>query len=216
MAIFSGMVSDASYEIEEEICTLSIMENGWRKEANIVSWNGNEPKVDIREWSPDHTRMSRGITLIEDKGLALAKALNEYFAKEDRYDIRSFEPFKTEQIRVDILEHIGTLERITNREELWTKEINLASWNGRTPKIDVRDWNSDHERMSRGVTLTEEEARILTDCLCTRYGIEAEEEMEMQSWGAETLPSLFMINKTKTVTNWGIRFKNCDKLGQKR
>ena len=35
----------------------------WIKELNIVSWNGRLPKYDIRKWSPDHTKMSRGITL---------------------------------------------------------------------------------------------------------------------------------------------------------
>lgn len=36
------------------------------------------------------------------------------------------------------------------------KEINVVAWNGGKPKIDVRDWNSAHDRMSRGITLTED------------------------------------------------------------
>lgn len=35
----------------------------WTKELNSVSWNGNAPKFDIREWANDHTLMSKGITL---------------------------------------------------------------------------------------------------------------------------------------------------------
>lgn len=42
-------------------------EMGWRKELNIVSWNGGEAKYDIRQWSPDHSRMTRGITLTSDE-----------------------------------------------------------------------------------------------------------------------------------------------------
>jgi hypothetical protein len=36
-----------------------------------------------------------------------------------------------------------------NREEKWTKEVNLVAWNGGKPKIDIRDWNATHERMSQ-------------------------------------------------------------------
>lgn len=52
--------------------------NGWAKELNIVSWNGGVPKYDIRDWSPDHTRMSRGITLTEPEIKALKKLLDKF------------------------------------------------------------------------------------------------------------------------------------------
>lgn len=42
----------------------------------------------------------------------------------------------------------------------WTKELNIVSWNGAAPKYDIRDWAQDHEKMGKGITLTEEEARI--------------------------------------------------------
>ena len=45
------------------------------KEANIVAWNGGVPKLDIREWDPEHERMSKGITLMEAEAEALAKVL---------------------------------------------------------------------------------------------------------------------------------------------
>ena len=32
---------------------------------NRVSRNGGEPKYDIRDWSPDHEKMGKGITLTE-------------------------------------------------------------------------------------------------------------------------------------------------------
>lgn len=54
-------------EIERHIGVLQTRPNGWRKELNIVSWNNEKAKYDIREWSPDHTRMSRGITLTEEE-----------------------------------------------------------------------------------------------------------------------------------------------------
>ena len=38
-------------------------DNGWALEVNLVAWNGGKPKIDIRSWSPDHQKMTRGITL---------------------------------------------------------------------------------------------------------------------------------------------------------
>ena len=56
-----------TFEIVEKIGVITEYPTGWTREINIVSWNGNEPKYDIREWSPDHEKMSRGITLKEDE-----------------------------------------------------------------------------------------------------------------------------------------------------
>ncbi|GEL68125.1 YdbC family protein [Marinilactibacillus psychrotolerans] len=50
------------YEIMEEIGVISESKSGWKKELNIVSWNGKEPKFDIRDWSPDHSKMGKGMT----------------------------------------------------------------------------------------------------------------------------------------------------------
>lgn len=47
----------------------------------------------------------------------------------------------------------------------WTKEINLVSWNDRAPKLDIREWDSDHEKMSKGITLTKEELEQLKEWL---------------------------------------------------
>lgn len=56
-----------TFEIVEKIGVITEYSTGWNREINLVSWNGNEPKYDIREWSPDHERMSRGITLKEEE-----------------------------------------------------------------------------------------------------------------------------------------------------
>ena len=54
---------------------------GWKKEINMVSWNGREPKYDIRDWAPDHDKMGKGITLTESEAREMANILNEYFAE---------------------------------------------------------------------------------------------------------------------------------------
>ena len=58
---------DVTFEIIEEIGIISTLETGWTKEINLVRWNGGVAKYDIRDWDPQHMRMSKGITLKEDE-----------------------------------------------------------------------------------------------------------------------------------------------------
>ncbi|PZO93478.1 YdbC family protein [Streptococcus halichoeri] len=68
-------MSEFTFSIEEHLLTLSESEKGWTKELNRVSFNGAEPKWDIRSWSPDHAKMGKGITLTNDEFEQLVKAL---------------------------------------------------------------------------------------------------------------------------------------------
>ncbi len=56
-------MADIKYEIVEELGVLSENARGWRKELNLVSWNGAQPKYDLRDWAPEHEKMGKGITL---------------------------------------------------------------------------------------------------------------------------------------------------------
>ncbi len=60
-------MAELKFEIVEEIAVLSESDKGWKKELNRVSWNDREPKYDIRDWSPDHSKMGKGITLSEEE-----------------------------------------------------------------------------------------------------------------------------------------------------
>lgn len=66
-----------SYEIVKEIGVLSTSKSGWKKELNLVSWNENAPKYDIRTWAPEHEKMGKGITLNEEEVKALKGLLKE-------------------------------------------------------------------------------------------------------------------------------------------
>ncbi len=48
---------------------------GWTLEVNNISWNGGDPKYDIRAWSPDHEAMSKGLSLTKEDLIALRDAL---------------------------------------------------------------------------------------------------------------------------------------------
>lgn len=71
--------SDFSYELVEELGVLSTSKKGWTKEINRVSYNGTKPKFDLREWAPEHEKMSKGITLSEEEAKDLCKILFQYF-----------------------------------------------------------------------------------------------------------------------------------------
>ncbi|MGI6136937.1 MAG: YdbC family protein [Christensenellales bacterium] len=65
------------YEIVNAYGILSTSNRGWTKELNLISWNGRSPKYDIREWSPDHDRMGKGVTLTEEEAAELKVILNK-------------------------------------------------------------------------------------------------------------------------------------------
>lgn len=69
------MAQEFSYEIIEEIAVLSENNKGWRKELNLVSWNGRPPKFDLRDWAPEHAKMGKGLTLTNEEFEALQKAI---------------------------------------------------------------------------------------------------------------------------------------------
>ena len=71
-------MDDIDYEIVMQIGVLSQSASGWTKEVNLVSWNGRAPKYDIRDWSPGHEKLGRGVTLSREELLALRDLLNSW------------------------------------------------------------------------------------------------------------------------------------------
>lgn len=69
-------MADLVFEIEKTVAVLSTSAKGWQKELNLVSWNNRPAKYDLREWSPDHSKMGKGVTLSEEELQALKDALN--------------------------------------------------------------------------------------------------------------------------------------------
>ncbi|MGI6318327.1 MAG: YdbC family protein [Dethiobacteria bacterium] len=69
-------MADVKYEIKETVGTLSESSKGWSKELNLISWNGREPKYDLRDWAPDHTKMGKGVTLSVEELKKLRDLLN--------------------------------------------------------------------------------------------------------------------------------------------
>ena len=70
-------MAEFKYEITERIAVLSQNPTGWERQLNMVSWNDREPKYDIRDWSPDGSKMGKGISLSHDEIAILKNILDE-------------------------------------------------------------------------------------------------------------------------------------------
>lgn len=66
------------------------------------------------------------------------------------------------ELKYEIIKSLGVL---SETEKGWKKELNLISWSDRPAKYDIRDWNEKHDRMGKGVTLTEEELYSLKELI---------------------------------------------------
>lgn len=69
-------MSDIKYEIKKTVGVLSESGKGWKKELNLISWNDKEPKYDLRDWSHEHEKMGKGVTLTAEELKKLRDILN--------------------------------------------------------------------------------------------------------------------------------------------
>lgn len=76
-------------------------------------------------------------------------------ANSSKYERNS----RDDDFTFEIVESVTTLG--DTKPSGYTKELNFVSFKGAEPKWDLREWNSDHTRMSKGITLTDAEIRDL-------------------------------------------------------
>ena len=69
--------SEIKYEIINELGVIPAEKGSMRLELNRISWNGNEPKYDLRRWSPNRDKMGKGVTMSEKELIALYELLKE-------------------------------------------------------------------------------------------------------------------------------------------
>ena len=70
-------MSDFKYEIVKEMGVLSESKSGWKRELNLVSWNGGKAKYDIRDWAPGHEKMGKGVSLSAEEVTELKRLLEK-------------------------------------------------------------------------------------------------------------------------------------------
>ena len=76
-------MAEIKFTITKPLGILSEGSKGWQKEINIVCWNERSPKIDIRDWGPDHGKIGKGITLNTEE----LKKLKELLASIDIEDL---------------------------------------------------------------------------------------------------------------------------------
>lgn len=69
-------MAEIKYEIKETLGALSESSKMWKKELNLISWNDKDAKYDIRDWSPEHEKMGKGVTLTVEELKKLKDVLN--------------------------------------------------------------------------------------------------------------------------------------------
>ncbi len=74
-------MADFKYEIVKQLGIISESKSGWKRELNLVSWNGASPKYDLRDWAPEHEKMGKGITLSADEAENLYELLSNIHEK---------------------------------------------------------------------------------------------------------------------------------------
>jgi hypothetical protein len=80
---FMNRNDEFSFEIKEHLGVIATYQTGWKKELNLIQWNGNTPKLDIRDWNPTHEHMSRGITLHLEEAKALVPIMQEFVDRDN-------------------------------------------------------------------------------------------------------------------------------------
>ena len=66
------------------------------------------------------------------------------------------------EFKFDIVKSFGLISENKNG---WIKEVNLVSWNEKEPVYDIRVWQEGHEKLGKGITLTEVEIKNLKELL---------------------------------------------------
>ncbi|MGB4609080.1 MAG: PC4/YdbC family ssDNA-binding protein [Saccharofermentanales bacterium] len=70
-------MAEFKYEVKHNVGILSTGRSGWNREVNMVSWNENPAKLDIRDWAPEHAKMSKSVSLSYEEASILREILNE-------------------------------------------------------------------------------------------------------------------------------------------
>ncbi|MTK13322.1 MAG: hypothetical protein F8N39_14925 [Clostridiaceae bacterium] len=70
-------MAEIKFDIIKSLGVLSEGAKGWKKEVNIISWNGRKAKIDIRDWDEPHAKMGKGITLSKVELKQLKEVLDE-------------------------------------------------------------------------------------------------------------------------------------------
>lgn len=68
---------------------------------------------------------------------------------------------KNTEFKYEITKHIATLSESNG----YTVEVNMISYNDKEPKLDIRKWDRNKDVMLKGISLSADEVKALTEAL---------------------------------------------------
>lgn len=153
------------FEILEHLGKIHTYDTGWNMELNIARWDDLEdgPVYDIRNWSPDHERLTRGLRLTEEEMENLVEAYEEEFLEDGilAADKAGMLMKRTGDEYFYVEVHL-MVARLSEKDSVgYTRRLCIASWSGGIPKFDVRKWSDSYQHMSRGFAFSDDEMKAL-------------------------------------------------------
>ncbi len=89
-------MADFSFEVETVVAELGkVSEKGWGKSLTVTAFGSNEPKLDIRSWNEDYSRMGKGVSLSDREATDLFFALGEYLISNNLLDLDEFDSLRS-------------------------------------------------------------------------------------------------------------------------
>lgn len=163
--------NEVRFEILEKLGKVCTYETGWSMELNVVKWNDDEEYIyDIRSWDPEHERLTYGLRLSKEEIDALVEAYETEFLEKGVTAEDASKDFFTrsgDDIFVDIHQMITPLS--AKKDNGFTRRLCIESWCEGVPKFGIRDWSDSYERMSRGITLVDDDMKRLTEAYRTKF-----------------------------------------------
>lgn len=125
--------------------------------------------------------------------------------------MRTFK-FLNGELYYEVVRRIGNITDSCIDNPCLHPELNLISWNACEPKYDIRWFSKNRESLTFGITLTKEEAKILSDLLSEYFSVK---EGAASSWPTIEFENEFVLIKdhlgtlTEYQTGWAKELNIC-------
>ena len=144
---------DIKFEIVKRIGIISSYSSK-SLEFNIVKWNSNEEKYDVRKWEKSSPK--KGIVFSYSELMTVYEILKND-RKTKKNSLIPIHVYKMDDSEAKIFSIVGKYKTVANGN--MTGQITYTSWTGK-PKYDFRNWNSDYSACSKGITMSDNEVDI--------------------------------------------------------
>lgn len=128
----------------------------------LISWNGNQPKYDLRKWSVDGDVPYKGVTLTKSELMKIYEILSGSIKIDKNKNIKYKVALDRASGKFDacIYDVLGEYKE----SKSMPGKVTYMSWGGLS-KYDIRQWNNDYSKCGKGLSLTEQECESLISAI---------------------------------------------------